>query len=150
MNPIRTGLAAVALMSFAATQAVADCLDDVGALTTKLEAMQTEGVVARKSADKGPESLQTTSGSGDALTGDPLNPNPAQPATPEVPTATPTSQEVEGVMPGADASVELVAEDLTEASSLRDQALMAAEAGDEQACRQMLDEAQTLMGRIQQ
>jgi len=137
--PARTLLAAALLSALlGAPPALAACLDDVGALRADLAALAGD---EPRAAEPAPAAA-----TGEALTGDPLNPKPAAPTTAEAPTATPTSREAEGVMPGADASVELAAEDPRAAvATALDEAEAKAASGDEAGCMASLDKARAAM-----
>lgn len=135
-------LAALSVPALAAS-ATAACLDDATSLSASLEPAATD---ARLSADATPEAPGSPEPAGMALTGDPVNPHPPEPTTAEAPQATPTVEEAEGVMPGADASVELVAEETRERITARlGEAVAAAEAGDEEVCLAALEDARALM-----
>lgn len=140
----------VAAVLALAGPAAAACLDDADALAERIEAMAAEAEAAggRKTSDGVAESTAEVQATGLALTGDPVNPFPPQPTTAEAPRATPTAEEATGVMPGADPSVALLSEDaMIELAALRDEAVAAAEAGDEAACEAALEEARAVMAR---
>ena len=132
-------LLAAALLALS-VPAQAACLDDLNALQARFDETFGEEPSGSEAA-----AVQPASAPGLALTGDPLNPKPAQPTTAEVPTATPTSEEVTSAMPGADASVELDVEQSTEQfTAIRDEARALSEAGNEAGCMGKIREAEKL------
>jgi len=130
-------LLATAVLSVSALPVQAACLEEFDALQARFDQVFVEPAKGAEPSEATPVGL--------ALTGDPLNPKPAEPSTAEVPTATPTSEEATSVMPGADASVELEVEQNTEMfSALRQEATALSEAGNEQGCMEKLAEAEKL------
>ncbi|WP_108462905.1 hypothetical protein [Devosia naphthalenivorans] len=149
----RTTLGIVTALTLMTTVAAhSACIDDVTSLSSELETLQSESTEALPSAEAATtvttESTAASAPAGEALTGDPLNPKPGSPSTAEQATSTPTSEEGEGVMPGADASVDLVGEELSEVAALIEQAREASTSGDENACAEAIVSAQDIMSRL--
>ncbi len=134
-------LLAVALLCGSAP-AQAACIDELNKLQARFDETFGEAPPGTEATTVQPVSAK---GQDLALTGDPLNPKPPAPSTAEVPTATPTSEEVTSAMPGADASVELDVEQNTQTfSTIRDEATAMSQAGNEAGCLEKLTEAEVL------
>ena len=139
---LRLALAALAT-SLLPTLAAGACLDEARSLSERLD---TPAAESRPSADATPQALGTEPEAGLALTGDPVNPYPPEPATAEAPLATPAGEEATAAMPGADPSVELVGEEgRVEVAARVEEAMAAAEAGDEEACLAALERVRAAM-----